>query len=391
MTNKRSESTKPVAKSSAPTRNPPVRRVRRAAAGDVAGSRKPEGIEAYAVGEATVAAQESKIIAVKDILASAAEGNGAAMLKSLEAVLTGASPEDAAALRDALLEATRPMVSQLPRNPDEELSDDWRDGGYPYQNLMSRKNYERSKYRLQVELLKLQAWVKETGQRVVILFEGRDAAGKGGTIKRLMEHLNPRGARVVALEKPSEAERGQWYFQRYVQHLPTAGEIVLFDRSWYNRAGVERVMGFCSADEYAEFMRQCPEFERQLVRSNVHLIKFWFSVSRKEQRRRFREREVHPLKQWKLSPIDLASLDKWEDYTKAKEAMFFYTDTADAPWTVIKSDCKKRARLNAMRYVLHKLPYKNKNLDQVGPLDPLLVGRAHVVYERGEGSGGPIL
>jgi polyphosphate kinase len=257
-------------------------------------------------------------------------------------------------------------------------------GGYPYRNLLSRRSYERQKYRLQVELLKLQAWVKETGQKVVTLFEGRDAAGKGGTIRRFMEHLNPRGARVVALEKPSEYERGQWYFQRYVQHLPTRGEIVMFDRSWYNRAGVEWVMGFCNQQEYMEFMRQCPEFERNLVHSEVHLIKFWFSVSRKEQRRRFKEREIHPLKQWKLSPIDVASLDKWDEYTRAKEAMFFYTDTADSPWTVIKSDCKKRARLNAMRYILHRLPYRNKDLEGIGPIDPLLVGRANVVYERGE-------
>ena len=256
---------------------------------------------------------------------------------------------------------------------------------------MSRRNYERDKYQLQVELLKLQAWVKQTGQRVVILFEGRDAAGKGGAIKRFMEHLNPRGARVVALEKPTEVERGQWYFQRYVEHLPTRGEIVLFDRSWYNRAGVERVMGFCGDDEYLEFMRQAPEFERNLGSSGLHLVEFWFSVSRKEQRRRFKERESHPLKHWKLSPIDLASLDKWEDYTKAKEAMFFYTDTADAPWTVVKSDCKKRARLNAMRYVLHKLPYANKDLARIGPIDALLVGRAHVVYERGEKHEAPIL
>lgn len=199
-----------------------------------------------------------------------------------------------------------------------------------------------------------------------------------------MEHLNPRGARVVALEKPSEVERGQWYFQRYVSQLPTAGEIVMFDRSWYNRAGVERVMGFCNNEEYIEFMRQAPEFERNLSRSGIHLIKFWFSVSKKEQRRRFKERELHPLKQWKLSPIDLASLDKWDDYTKAKEAMFFNTDTADSPWTVIKSDCKKRARLNAMRYVLHKLPYSNKDIAAIASLDPLLVGRAHIVYEQGE-------
>ena len=239
---------------------------------------------------------------------------------------------------------------------------------------MSRRTYEKQKYRLQVELLKLQAWVKESGQRVVILFEGRDAAGKGGTIKRFMEHLNPRGARVVALEKPSEIERGQWYFQRYIEHLPTRGEIVLFDRSWYNRAGVERVMGFCTDAEYDEFMRQAPEFERHLVRSGVHVFKFWFSVSRAEQRRRFKERKAHPLKQWKLSPIDLASLDKWDDYTRAKEAMFLHTDTSDAPWTVIKSDCKKRARLNAMRYLLHRLPYAKKDALAIGKVDPLIVG-----------------
>jgi polyphosphate kinase 2 len=267
---------------------------------------------------------------------------------------------------------------------DEELSDDWRSGGYPYKYLLPRKSYERQKYQLQVELLKLQAWVKDAGQKVVVLFEGRDAAGKGGTIKRFMEHLNPRGARVVALEKPTDAERGQWFFQRYVQHLPTHGEIVLFDRSWYNRAGVERVMGFCTDHEYQEFMRQAPEFERNLVHSGIHLIKYWFSVSKTEQRRRFREREAHPLKQWKLSPVDMASLDKWDEYTKAKEAMFFHTDTADSPWTVIKSDCKKRARLNALRFLLHSFPYKAKDVARIGEVDPLLVGRAHIVYERGE-------
>jgi polyphosphate kinase 2 len=249
---------------------------------------------------------------------------------------------------------------------------------------MSRRAYEKQKYRLQVELLKLQAWVKETGQRVVILFEGRDAAGKGGTIKRFMEHLNPRGARVVALEKPSDVERGQWYFQRYIEHLPTRGEIVMFDRSWYNRAGVERVMGFCKQSEYDEFMRQAPEFERHLVRSGVHLVKFWYSVSRAEQRRRFKERKAHPLKQWKLSPVDMASLDKWDDYTRAKEAMFLHTDTSDAPWTVIKSDCKKRARLNAMRYLLHRLPYSNKDVASIGAVDTLLVGRAALVGGRAD-------
>ena len=286
-----------------------------------------------------------------------------------------------------MLQGSDPGVDRRPVDPDTELAADWRDGGYPYKNLLSRKSYEKQKYHLQVELLKVQAWVKAAKQKVVIVFEGRDAAGKGGTIKRFMEHLNPRGARVVALEKPSDVERGQWYFQRYVQHLPTAGEIVMFDRSWYNRAGVERVMGFCTDDEYREFMRQAPEFERNLVRSGLHLIKFWFSVSRDEQRRRFEERKAHPLKQWKLSPVDLSSLDKWVAYTKAKEAMFFNTDTADAPWTVIKSNCKKRARLNAMRYVLHRLPYANKDLDSIGPLDSLLVGRAHILYERGEDPG----
>ena len=334
------------------------------AAGDIGPTDTAEHVEAFAVEAGIDAGREARLNALKDVLA-------------------GVSPEDGASLLKELLKQQRPLL-KLKETPDDELAPDWRKGAYPYKNLMSRNNYERQKYRLQVELLKLQAWVKETGQKVVILFEGRDAAGKGGTIKRFMEHLNPRGARVVALEKPSEIERGQWYFQRYVQHLPTAGEIVLFDRSWYNRAGVERVMGFCSDQEYQEFMRQAPEFERMMVRNNIHLIKFWFSVSQEAQRQRFKERKVHPLKQWKLSPIDLASLDKWEDYTEAKEAMFFYTDTADSPWTVIKSDCKKRARLNALRYILHRLPYGNKDTDRIGPLDPLIVGRANVVYERGE-------
>ncbi len=355
-----------------PAARPRGPRPRRAASGDVGPIATPEAIERHAVGESVASAQEAQANALEDILA-------------------GRSPVDAAQLMRTVLKEQETLARGLPASADDELAEDWRTGGYPYKNLLSRKNYERQKYRLQVELLKLQAWVKDTRQKVVILFEGRDAAGKGGTIKRFMEHLNPRGARVVALQKPTEVERGEWYFQRYVRHLPTAGEIVMFDRSWYNRAGVERVMGFCTQQEYLEFMRQTPEFERMLVHNNIHLIKFWFSVSRKEQRRRFREREAHPLKQWKLSPVDLASLDKWEDYTKAKEATFFYTDTADAPWTVIKSDCKKRARLNAMRYVLHRLPYTNKDLDRIGPLDPLLVGRAHVVFERGERVSEPIL
>ena len=358
--------------------------VRPAASGDRAPSIQRRALENFVAAEATEAAQAQQVQAALSLLDGA--GQPGERAQALRALLEGASLDDRRILLAAL---TSPQARPQGRgeSPDEELAAGWRDGAYPYKNLLRRSVYEKEKFRLQVELLKLQAWVKETGQRVVILFEGRDAAGKGGAIKRFMEHLNPRGARVVALEKPSENERGQWYFQRYVQHLPTRGEIVLFDRSWYNRAGVERVMGFCSDAEYVEFMRQAPEFERHLVRSGVHVIKFWFSVSRKEQHRRFKEREGHPLKQWKLSPIDLASLDKWDDYTKSKEAMFFETDTADAPWTVIKSDCKKRARLNAMRYVLHKLPYATKDADYIGKLDPLIVGRAHVVYERGEKTG----
>lgn len=244
---------------------------------------------------------------------------------------------------------------------------------YPYKTRMQRKNYEKQKKDLQIELLKVQNWVKESGQRIVGLFEGRDAAGKGGTIKRFMEHLNPRGARVIALEKPTDAERGQWYFQRYITHLPTAGEIVFFDRSWYNRAGVERVMHFCEPHQYLQFMRQTPELERMLVNSGIILFKFWFSVSREEQLRRFISRQNDPLKHWKLSPIDVQSLDKWDDYTEAKNAMFFHTHTGDAPWTVIKSDDKKRARLNTLRYFLSKLDYPDKNHHLIQMLDDKIV------------------
>jgi polyphosphate kinase len=262
----------------------------------------------------------------------------------------------------------------------------WREG-YPYTKRMSRKEYERVKRSLQIELLKMQSWVKDTGQRVLVMCEGRDAAGKGGTIKRFTEHLNPRGARVVALEKPTELESGQWYFQRYVQHLPSAGEIVFFDRSWYNRAGVERVMEFCTPAQYLEFMRAAPELERMLVRSGIHLVKLWFSVSRAEQRTRFTTRQVDPVRRWKLTPIDLSSLDKWDDYTEAKEAMFFYTDTADAPWTVIKSNDKRRARIAALRYVLSQLDYADKDRSLVGEPDPRIVGRASSVFEEGEQPG----
>ena len=352
--------------------------MRDVADGDIAPSLRRRAIEANTIDRATTGARTEKAMALADVLARHAEGQGmGGALAEVQALMAGASPDDVKALRQLLFQpATLPAPG---KNADIELAAGWREGRYPYKHLLSRRGYEREKYRLQVELLKLQAWVKDTGARVVILFEGRDAAGKGGTIKRMMEHLNPRGARVVALEKPSEVERGQWYFQRYIQHLPTRGEIVLFDRSWYNRSGVERVMGFCSETEYDEFLRQTPEFERQLVRSGVHLFKFWFSVSRDEQRRRFKERKLHPLKQWKLSPIDLASLDKWDDYTRAKEAMFLHTDTSDSPWTVIKSDCKKRARLNALRYLLHRLPYARKDLAALGSVDPLIVGRPSLV------------
>lgn len=255
------------------------------------------------------------------------------------------------------------------------------DESYPYDERMDRDEYEAIKQSLQIELLKLQRWIKQEGKRLVVLFEGRDAAGKGGTIKRFMEHMNPRGARVVALDKPSETEEGQWYFQRYIEHLPTAGEIVLFDRSWYNRAGVERVMGFCTPFEYTQFMHQAPEFERLIVADGITLIKLWFSVGQKEQLKRFKERKHDPLKQWKLSPIDLASLDRWDDYTQAKEDMFLNTNTMEAPWTVVKSNDKKRARLEAMRFVLSAFEYDEKDAKAVGEVDPLIVSSGEQIFQ----------
>jgi polyphosphate kinase 2 len=252
--------------------------------------------------------------------------------------------------------------------------DTWREG-YPYDERMDRDEYEVTKRLLQIELLKLQNWAKATGQRIVVLFEGRDAAGKGGTIKRFMEHLNPRAARVVALTKPTETERGQWYFHRYVTQLPTAGEIVLFDRSWYNRAGVERVMGFCTDREYEVFLRQAPQFEQMLIESGFSLTKLWFSVTQSEQRTRFAVRQIDPVRRWKLSPMDIESLDRWDDYTAAKEAMIEYTDTDQAPWTSIKSNDKKRARIAAMRFFLNQFDYEDKDPDIVYPADPLIVQR----------------
>ena len=272
-------------------------------------------------------------------------------------------------------------ITQLRKNPDQ-ISQLFKEGQYPYSDRIQRSTYETEKEKLQIELLKVQNWVKMTGQKIMVICEGRDAAGKGGTIKRFMEHLNPRAAKVVALEKPTQHEKGQWYFQRYIEHLPTRGEILFLDRSWYNRAGVERVMGFCNQVEYLEFMRQCPELERMLVSSGIKLFKYYFSVTREEQQRRFIAREDDPLKQWKLSPVDMAAVSMWNEYTRAKEAMFFYTDTAACPWTIIKSDDKKRARLNSMQDFLCKLDYPDKDPDVVIAPDPLIVGSPSQVIRK---------
>jgi polyphosphate kinase len=259
------------------------------------------------------------------------------------------------------------------KNGKKQRSDDERSAKPP--EKMKRQEYEKQKALLQVELLKMQRWVGEEDKRVVILFEGRDAAGKGGTIKRFMENLNPRGARVVALAKPTDEERGQWYFQRYVQHLPSKGEIVFFDRSWYNRAGVERVMGFCTEEEYREFMRTVSQFEQMLVRSGVVLVKFWFEVSQKEQQRRFQDRAGDPLKQWKLSPVDLASAGKWAEYSEARNEMFARTDLDEVPWTVVLSNDKKRARINSMLSLLSRLDYEHKDKKISHAPDPQVVNR----------------
>ena len=273
------------------------------------------------------------------------------------------------------------VFGEMRHSPDQ-IKDLFRSGKYPYKTRIKKVAYEAHKEQLQVELLKVQNWVKLSGQRIVVICEGRDAAGKGGTIKRFMEHLNPRASRVVALEKPTDHERGQWYFQRYLKHLPTEGEMVFFDRSWYNRAGVERVMGFCDSLEYLEFMRQVPELERMLVRSGIRIFKYWFSVTEAEQERRFAARSQDPLKQWKLSSIDQQSRDKWKEYTEAKEAMFFYTDTADVPWTIVKSDDKKRARLNCMQHFLAALDYPDKDKHVIHGPDPLIVGPSSQVIEK---------
>ncbi len=257
--------------------------------------------------------------------------------------------------------------------PVDQLTIDQMEDHPPHSSKIKNDVYLEELRLLQIELLKLQRWTKDTGAKVVILFEGRDAAGKGGSIRRFTENLNPRGARTVALPKPNDTERGQWYFQRYVGHLPTAGEIVLFDRSWYNRAGVEIVMGFCTPQEYGEFFRQAPGFERGLVESGTHLFKFWFSVSRKNQLKRFDARKTDPLRQWKFSPVDEASLDKWDDYTQARDAMLIHCDSPTSPWTVINSNEKKRARLESIRHVVHTLPYDHKDHDVARAPDPHVV------------------
>jgi len=366
-----------IKKTSLPKIKSTLAKPKKVSTGDVIKGKGPNQIQNKTIEVRHEAKLEKELAAIEDII-----GKSSNKKKSLNDYLEKFSEEE----RKEIIKLLKDELenNQVEKHPDDVLSELWHQGGYPYEYLMSRKNYEKQKYKLQVELLKLQSWVKETGARVVILFEGRDAAGKGGTIKRLMEHLNPRGARVVALEKPTDEEKGQWYFQRYIKHFPSKGEIVLFDRSWYNRAGVEKVMGFCNEEEYLEFMREVPELERNLIRSGIYLFKFWFSVSKDEQKRRFKDRENHPLKQWKLSPIDKASLDKWDQYTDSKEKMFFYSDTSDAPWIVIKSDCKKRARLNTMRYILNRFAYNDKDANNIGKLDSLIVGRSNVIYEKGE-------
>jgi len=244
---------------------------------------------------------------------------------------------------------------------------------FPYTKRMKRKEYETILHGLQIELVKLQYHVRNTGQRIVALFEGRDAAGKGGTIKRFREYLNPRHAHVVALSKPTESERGEWYFQRYVRRLPTAGDIALFDRSWYNRAGVERVFGFCTEAQCSKFLVEVPEFERMLIREGIILFKFWLTIGREMQLLRFHQRASDPLRTWKLSPIDISAVGKWDDYTLAKQEMMAATHTSEAPWTVIRSNDKRRARISALGHLLNALDYENKDASQIPAPDPLII------------------
>lgn len=281
-------------------------------------------------------------------------------------------------LLDALLmrEADAVAAMRDKKSAIYELAEGYSRGEYPYKHRYPEKLYEEELFNLQVELLKLQEWVKRTGARIAIIFEGRDTAGKGGTIGRFVEHLNPRGARIVALPKPTEVESKQWYFQRYVAQLPNPGEICFFDRSWYNRCVVEPVMGFCTQEETDRFLSEVSYFEKSLVRSGITLIKFWLSISQEEQLRRFKDRQVNPLKRWKLSPVDIASIDKWDDYTRAMQAMFRASDSPEAPWTVILNEDKRRGRLNAIRVLLHSISYDGRDFEKIGAIDPLIVGRA---------------
>lgn len=248
-------------------------------------------------------------------------------------------------------------------------------GNYPYGDKLPRKTYERELRALQIELVKVQAWAQETGARLVLVFEGRDAAGKGGTINAIRAYINPRNARIAALPKPTERERGQWYFQRYIAHLPTSGELVLFDRSWYNRAGVEPVMGFCTPEQHRIFLQEAPKFEQMLVDENIHLFKFWLNIGREMQMKRFHDRAHDPLKQWKLSPMDVASLDKWGDYTEKRNLMLKMTHAQATPWTIVRSNDKRRARLNSIRHVLTSLDYDRKDVEAIGKIDPLILGQ----------------
>lgn len=264
------------------------------------------------------------------------------------------------------------MKTRHTKNMDE-LSPDISKGVFPYLHNYDDALYKEELYALQVELLKMQRYVKDAGLKIAVIFEGRDAAGKGSTISRFTQNINPRGARVVALPKPTEAQAGQWYFQRYVAQLPSPGEVVFFDRSWYNRAVVEPVMGFCRPEQTQLFLNEVPAFERSLVEHGIHLTKFWLDVSRDEQKRRFKQRRVDPVRRWKLSPVDIASLDRWDDYTAAIEEMFRKTESPVAPWTIIRSDDKRRARLNAIRVFLHSIEYAEKDEEQIGPVDGLIV------------------
>lgn len=300
-----------------------------------------------------------------------------------------AKPDDKTAANGASAAAAKPFDIDDPKLPKWIDEAAFESGGYPYAKKLDAEKYEDELKELQIELRKLQAHIEAKGERLVVVFEGRDASGKGSTISRFMAHLNPRAARAVALSKPTEVERGQWYFQRYAVHMPAAGNITLFDRSWYNRAGVERVMGFCNQAQLADFLREAPQFEGLLTRDGVHLFKFYLDIGREMQLKRFHDRRHDPLKTWKITPIDLAAIDKWDDYTKAKEDMFHFTHTAASPWTVIKANDKRRTRLEAIRTVLAALDYAGKDKKVVGTPDPKIVGAEGKFFFADPAQGNP--